>query len=676
MGSRYDDELWELVPDDPGPPPAHLVGFVRALGPVERALDLGCGDGRLTAELDAARADAADVSAVALERARARLAGATRSSSSRTRRCRSPDGAFELVLRAETIEHVRDVQLFLSETRRVLRPGGELALTTPASAAAVRPGDPLSPHLRRFTRGSLRARARRARLRRRVAAPPLGHAAGACATALAAARPAAARAGAAAPASRKSRAVALEIAGRGRSPPWTVVGGLTGWSSVPSWKAARRYQVWGSPGNLSTACSSVSRAAATLAGLGLDRRPVKQRLGAERVRVGRVLGLGDRRLGLPGVDSSSASPVCPVGGLGLPDRPGGEQRGQQHRAAGEQSRGRERQRLARARVAARAGRSGPAPGHEARGHERHRGRARARTRSSRSPTAGRTRPPSAPSATSAIAVAVPVAPRPVAVARAPTAAGAGAAPWRARRPPARRPAARVLSATPDDAEVGERLGHEAVGVAGHAVVVAIAQPGAREGAGARADRGPVLEHPARLAPVLAARGGRRRSARPAPSRSGAVLVSLVSSSTRSPIVPLSHRGEARPAGRRTRPRRRRCPSGGRAQRREAAAQAGVHGDAGHRAGPATISTSSRPNSPATLSFTAQRLGGSRRRRPSTAPRPPRAPAPSDGQQDHGQRCAAAAARSRARRRRRPPPPPARRATASAGSPAPRRPSPG
>ena len=66
------------------------------------------------------------------------------------------DGAFDLVLCAETIEHVRDVQLLLSEIRRVLRAGGELALTTPSSSPLMRPPDPLSPHLRFFTRGSLR----------------------------------------------------------------------------------------------------------------------------------------------------------------------------------------------------------------------------------------------------------------------------------------------------------------------------------------------------------------------------------------------------------------------------------------------------------------------------------------------------------------------------------------
>jgi SAM-dependent methyltransferase len=158
MASRFDDELWELVPADPGPPPAHLVEFVRSLGPAGRALDLGCGDGRLTAELDAAELTAADVSRVALERARGRLPGATAVVELEPD---APlpfaDGAFDLVLAAETAEHVRDLQLFLSEIRRVLLPGGELALTTPASGPLGRPGNPLSPHLRRFTRRSLRA---------------------------------------------------------------------------------------------------------------------------------------------------------------------------------------------------------------------------------------------------------------------------------------------------------------------------------------------------------------------------------------------------------------------------------------------------------------------------------------------------------------------------------------
>lgn len=153
--SRYDDELWELVPEEPGPPPAALQEFVRSLGHAERVLDLGCGDGRLTTELDATELSAADVSTLALDRARTRLPGARIVELEPDAALPFDDGAFDLVLCAETIEHVRDVQLLLSEIRRVLRPGGTLALTTPANLAVIRRPDPLSPHLRFLSSRSL-----------------------------------------------------------------------------------------------------------------------------------------------------------------------------------------------------------------------------------------------------------------------------------------------------------------------------------------------------------------------------------------------------------------------------------------------------------------------------------------------------------------------------------------
>lgn len=163
--SRYDDELWELAPVDRGPPPAHLVEFVEGLGRVEAALDLGCGDGVLAAALDAAALTAADVSDVALERAAARLPGAGVVALEPDAPLPLADNAFDLVLCAETIEHVRDPQLLLSEARRVLRPGGRLALTTPAHSRLTgldvlvrgfeRRFPPLSPHLRFLTRRSL-----------------------------------------------------------------------------------------------------------------------------------------------------------------------------------------------------------------------------------------------------------------------------------------------------------------------------------------------------------------------------------------------------------------------------------------------------------------------------------------------------------------------------------------
>jgi ubiquinone/menaquinone biosynthesis C-methylase UbiE len=153
------------VPEDPGPPPAHLVEFVSELPEAEHALDLGCGDGRLTSSLRATAVTAADPSQVALRRAAARLPGAEIASVVPDEPLPFVDGEFELVLCAETIEHVRDVQLFLSEVRRVLRPGGGLALTTPdhGRRTALRllmhgfesEFDPLSPHVRFFTRQSL-----------------------------------------------------------------------------------------------------------------------------------------------------------------------------------------------------------------------------------------------------------------------------------------------------------------------------------------------------------------------------------------------------------------------------------------------------------------------------------------------------------------------------------------
>lgn len=155
--ARYDDEIWRLVPAGAGAADAGLAEFVRGLGRVQRALDLGCGDGRLTAELDAADLVAADVSELALERARPRLPGAELVHLEPDEPLALPDNDFDLVLCAETIEHVRDVQLLLSEVRRVLVPGGRLALTTPAAGFPMTLPDPLSPHIRFFSRRSLRS---------------------------------------------------------------------------------------------------------------------------------------------------------------------------------------------------------------------------------------------------------------------------------------------------------------------------------------------------------------------------------------------------------------------------------------------------------------------------------------------------------------------------------------
>jgi ubiquinone/menaquinone biosynthesis C-methylase UbiE len=167
--SEYDDELWSLVPEEPGPPRRHIVEFVHSLGRRDGVvLDLGCGDGRLTLELRGRGVVGADVSRVALDRARRRLQEHDVELVELTPGAVMPfdDGAFDLVLVAETVEHVVDVQALLKEAHRVTAPGGEIAVTTPAHARRTglsmlirgfeRVFDPLSPHVRFFSSSSLR----------------------------------------------------------------------------------------------------------------------------------------------------------------------------------------------------------------------------------------------------------------------------------------------------------------------------------------------------------------------------------------------------------------------------------------------------------------------------------------------------------------------------------------
>ena len=170
MASRYDDELWELVPEDRGPA-SRAARRVRA-----RA---GAGGARARPRLRRRPPDRR----ARRERADRRRRVAPSPSSGRAPGCRRrrlveldpdaplplADACFDLVLLR------RDDR---ARARRPALPVGGSPRAAPGRTARAHhareprrwrvPSDPLSPHLRRFTRRLARARARRAGLRRRA----------------------------------------------------------------------------------------------------------------------------------------------------------------------------------------------------------------------------------------------------------------------------------------------------------------------------------------------------------------------------------------------------------------------------------------------------------------------------------------------------------------------------
>ena len=103
----------------------------RACAPGSGVLDVGCGDGRLLAELGAGvRAVGLDVAEEAVELARGRGVDARRADID------GPplpvgDGAFDLVLCLDVLEHLFAPDRTLAELRRVVAPRGRVVVAVP-----------------------------------------------------------------------------------------------------------------------------------------------------------------------------------------------------------------------------------------------------------------------------------------------------------------------------------------------------------------------------------------------------------------------------------------------------------------------------------------------------------------------------------------------------------------
>lgn len=172
MPSRaYHEALWETVPAGLRPPELVLRKrfLLERVEAGERVLDVGCGEGWFATELARAGVEVVgiDVAEEPLRRARSREPGLDVRLVDADGMWPLEDASFDAVWAGETIEHVLDTAAWLSEARRVLRPGGRLLLSTPdhgwlrvlwlvlSRRAFERHFDPLADHLRCYTRRSL-----------------------------------------------------------------------------------------------------------------------------------------------------------------------------------------------------------------------------------------------------------------------------------------------------------------------------------------------------------------------------------------------------------------------------------------------------------------------------------------------------------------------------------------
>jgi 2-polyprenyl-6-hydroxyphenyl methylase/3-demethylubiquinone-9 3-methyltransferase len=169
----YHESLWEGIPEGLVPPysSARLAFLLQHAPTGARVLDVGCGEGWFTAALGRAGRTAVgvDVAREPLRRAHTREPELDL----RLVPVEGPwpleDVSFDAVWAGEVLEHVADTAAWLSEVRRVLRPGGALVLSTPAHGPLTRLRlglsgqafaahfDPRSDHLRFYTRRSLAA---------------------------------------------------------------------------------------------------------------------------------------------------------------------------------------------------------------------------------------------------------------------------------------------------------------------------------------------------------------------------------------------------------------------------------------------------------------------------------------------------------------------------------------
>jgi ubiquinone/menaquinone biosynthesis C-methylase UbiE len=166
VAAARQEEIWSGLPTGP---PAYAWerrrGFLLAhVAPGDAVLDLGCGEGAFSAALAeaGARPVGVDVAEAALRRARERHPELDFRRAAPGEPLPLEDAAVDAVWASEVLAFVPDTARVLSEVRRVLRPEGQLLVTTPSHSRirALLRGldddlDPVGPALRFYTARSL-----------------------------------------------------------------------------------------------------------------------------------------------------------------------------------------------------------------------------------------------------------------------------------------------------------------------------------------------------------------------------------------------------------------------------------------------------------------------------------------------------------------------------------------
>ena len=127
-------------------------------------LDIGCGAGNMIHHLSRyGRVQGIEVDPRPVAMAQAR--GYDVRQGDATKSIPFPDASFDLVTALDVIEHVDEDEAILREAYRVMRPGGTLAISTPAFQWLWSYNDVLNGHKHRYTPHELRDRVTRAGFR-------------------------------------------------------------------------------------------------------------------------------------------------------------------------------------------------------------------------------------------------------------------------------------------------------------------------------------------------------------------------------------------------------------------------------------------------------------------------------------------------------------------------------